>query len=202
MKRVDITSKIVFCVICLALPLFVTLVSAVAVTECTNLTSADTVYTLSNNISAPSRTCINVVANNVTLDCQGYSINYSYGSTIGGYGVNVTGFNFTTIKNCIIKESYFVPLNKHAIYFYDADNATIYNNTIRTISTGTSGIYMMINSTSNNISSNTIISSAGTASGIFLNLSGLNTISANLIVANRLRLVHLLFICSRAQEIF
>ena len=42
-------------------------------------------------------------ANNVTLDCRGWEINYSQVSA--GYGVAVESYNITTIKSCDIWQS-------------------------------------------------------------------------------------------------
>ena len=46
---------------------------------------ANTVYTLQNNLTATG-TCFTVGANNVTLDCAGYLINYS--QSVVGYAIN------------------------------------------------------------------------------------------------------------------
>jgi len=61
--------------------------------------SANTDYVLNQSISS-SGTCLTVNATNVTVDCQGKMINYSQVSQ--GAGINITGFNSSTIKNCNI----------------------------------------------------------------------------------------------------
>ena len=53
--------------------------------SCANLTSENTTYSLTGNVSSTG-TCFNVLAKNVTLDCQGYEINYSYSGTVAVMG--------------------------------------------------------------------------------------------------------------------
>ncbi|MCK5062575.1 MAG: hypothetical protein KAR23_01480, partial [Candidatus Aenigmarchaeota archaeon] len=69
------------------------------VTSCDTLSDADTTYTLLGNVSSDG-TCFSIGANNITIDCNGYTINYS--QTSAGYGVYISGKNDTTVKNCNI----------------------------------------------------------------------------------------------------
>ena len=55
--------------------------SSTSLSECGDLTAPNTIYTLANNVSSTG-TCFNVMANNVTLDCGGYAINYSYAGIV------------------------------------------------------------------------------------------------------------------------
>ncbi len=86
-----------------------------SLTDCGTLGVANTVYTLQNNVTSNS-TCFTITANNVTLNGNGYSINYSANGTLG-YGVNVTGWNFTTVKNARIVEGTSTTSSKHGIYY-------------------------------------------------------------------------------------
>lgn len=70
------------------------------VSACSNLVSAGT-YTLTQNVSSNAG-CFNIWANDVTLDCAGYWINYSKTSTGVGIYSNATN---STIKNCFINQS-------------------------------------------------------------------------------------------------
>ena len=45
-----------------------------SLTACGELSEADSVYTLQNDITGISGTCFNITANNVTLDFNGYNI--------------------------------------------------------------------------------------------------------------------------------
>jgi hypothetical protein len=70
--------------------------------ECGVLNLSNTVYALQNNITfypQERNNCLDVVANNITIDAGGYSILES-GAMIGEkYSINVSGFNNITIKN-------------------------------------------------------------------------------------------------------
>ena len=50
-------------------------VSAGDVSSCQTLSTANTVYTLTQNVSS-NGTCFTITANNVTLDGQGYQVTY------------------------------------------------------------------------------------------------------------------------------
>lgn len=80
--------------------------SVTTISGCTNLSTIGETYELDTNIfdnTSASISCINITANNVTLDCKGYYINYSTGKA-GNTVINLTSSNYTTIKNCIFKE--------------------------------------------------------------------------------------------------
>jgi hypothetical protein len=85
-------------------------------TSCSNLTSANTVYTMTANASINGSTCFNVAAQNVTLNCNGYSVVGN--NTASTYGIYSTKYN-TTIKNCNVQTF------EQGIYYDDATNGTI-----------------------------------------------------------------------------
>jgi len=150
-------------------------------TRCTDLDHTNTIYYLSQDVQADS-TCFNILADNVTLDCQGNTINYS--AVSAGYGVNVTGYNLPTIKNCIIEQIDGTNTYSHAINFVSATNGTIHNNTLTTEGSGSTyvynhGISFASNSNSNNITNNVIINNAGRGYGIILSASDRNEIYNN-----------------------
>ncbi len=93
---------------------------------CATLGTANTEYTLNQSVNSTG-TCFTVTAENVTLDCAGYEMNYSHDGTVG-YGVYTDQFN-TTVKNCIIKEGVSTNANKHGTFFNGATNSTYFNNT-------------------------------------------------------------------------
>jgi len=73
---------------------------------CGAITTGNKVYTLQNNITnLAAWTCITVNANNVVIDCNGYTLT---GPLTGGYpptntgGIYVSGRTNVTVKNCII----------------------------------------------------------------------------------------------------
>jgi len=66
-------------------------------THCTTLAIANMTYTLGSNVTS-TKTCFTILADNITLDGDGYAINYSTVST--GYGVNNSeDYDYLTIKN-------------------------------------------------------------------------------------------------------
>jgi hypothetical protein len=75
----------------------------VHITNCANLTNPNKVYALTQNIygvQTSRNKCIDIQADNVTLDCQGHTIDYN--DTIGTYGIYLNGETGATIKNCIV----------------------------------------------------------------------------------------------------
>src|SRR3989344_4799369 len=101
--------------------------SSSAITFCKNLNAANKVYYLTNNISS-NGTCINITANNVTVDGQGYAINYS--QVNNGYGIYVSGYNQTTIKNLSLvlnRGGLSGATNSHGINLIDGEEHNITN---------------------------------------------------------------------------
>lgn len=110
---------------------------------CINLDAANTVYTMNQSVNTTA-TCFRILASNITLDCQGYTINYSSTSTNTGYGV-YANYSSATIKNCVIKEgaTFSSERSRFAIYFLGASNGTIQNNTITTTSYADEAMYII-----------------------------------------------------------
>ena len=147
-----------------------------SLSACANLSTPNTVYNLTQSVSISGATCFNVTAQNVTLNCNGYSVTGNNASST--YGVYSNQFN-TTIKNCNISNF------QHGIYFNVATNGTISNTNASSTQTSGYGIWLY-----NSASYNTITSSTGnsTASyGIFLqSSSNYNTIINSTGAANTL----------------
>ncbi|RME54783.1 hypothetical protein D6777_02700, partial [Candidatus Woesearchaeota archaeon] len=100
--------------------------SSTSINTCQELNTANEIYILNADVKSNS-TCFNVTAENVTLDCQGYMINYSANGTLG-YGVYTDQIN-STIKNCNLYEGSATTNGKHAIYLSAAHNSILTNNT-------------------------------------------------------------------------
>ena len=146
------------------------------VDSCNELNTTNAVYYLNASVNNTG-TCFTIAANNITLDCQGYQINYS--SSSSGYGIdNSGGYDNVTIKNCIIDDA--STSGNDGIYFGSVNNATIYNNTVTTASSSAEGIYLS-SSNSNNITANTITTTSGTSEGLYLASSISNIIDGNTI---------------------
>jgi len=66
---------------------------------CRDITTPNSIYTLWNDVGS-SGTCFNITANNVTLDCQGFTIaNTGY---MEGAGILINGVSNATIRSCTI----------------------------------------------------------------------------------------------------
>jgi hypothetical protein len=129
-----------------------------SVDDCGDLNTTNAVYTLTQNVTSEG-TCFNVLANNVTLDCGGHMINYSTGGVLG-YGVNVSGYNHPTIRNCVIKEGVITTSEKFGIRFSSVNHGSIVSNTIRTRGSNSDSI-RFISSANNTILGNDIVVTGG-----------------------------------------
>ncbi|RLI90746.1 MAG: hypothetical protein DRO95_05610, partial [Candidatus Altiarchaeales archaeon] len=145
-------------------------------TRCAVLIDADTQYNLTQNVSS-SGTCMQINANNITLDCRGYKIKYS--TSFVGYGVDDSGgYDYTTIKNCNIVQGS-TSNDSYGIYFNGVTNGLIKNNNITTTSDEL-GIGIRIESSSTNtLANNKIITSGQYSYGIYLKFSSGSNVLAN-----------------------
>ena len=106
-------------------------------------------YALTGDVGN-SDTCFTIETENVTLDCAGHSISGLSGS---GYGVNNTGHNYVTVKNCNIAGF------GNGIDFESTSYGTIINNTASLNSND--GIELDSGSGTDNIIANNTASSNG-----------------------------------------
>jgi len=157
------------------------------VSFCRNLTSANTQYNLTADITDNSLTadCISITAQNITLDCKGYYIS----SDNNVAGVYSNQFN-TTIKNCNISMR-IEPDNRRArgIYLKSANNSYIYNNTLNKQGTGLFLIYTNNTKIENNTISSNIGSVGFGGGGIIIDYSNNNNITGNTLNSNSAGLV-------------
>ena len=124
---------------------------------CGTLSTANTIYTLTQNVSSQG-TCFLIDRPNITLDCNGYWINYSINGVADTYGVYTNQFN-TTIKNCNIVDGNWetVSETREGIYLDIAENCTLFNNTVTT----NTSLAIFVNSNWNNITRNKAMSGFG-----------------------------------------
>lgn len=121
--------------------------------------------TLNTNINS-STTCFNITANNVVLNCNGYSINYSTVSS--GYGIYLLNRSNVTIVNCLIRQMSWQ--SGRNIYLSNITNSFVTNNTLVVLGHASYGIYVDSNSKNTIISNNYIDGGIGSSSqGIYLN---------------------------------
>ena len=133
---------------------------------CYELDRAGTIYFLTADIEDSDVTnCMDITANNVTLDCQGHLIDgineeSTYGIYINRGSATTTNI---TVKNCVLTDW------RYGAYLYYANNNTVINSTS---SSNYYGIYLI--SSSNNIIINS--TSSDNSYGIYLESSSDNQI--------------------------
>ncbi len=145
--------------------------------NCRDLDRPNFIYNLSQDVESDA-TCFYVQANNITLDCKGFEINYSQVDV--GYGVNISSQNFTTIRSCDIVQADIGSDNSNAygVYLFDIVTGTsVFNNSINTLGSSSHVIVLSIDFTNNSIYNNTISTSGSSAQGILLD--SLNSVGAN-----------------------
>ena len=109
------------------------------------MAGVNSIYTLTQDTAVNSSTCMTVSAQNITLDCAGYTIT---GNNVSAtYGVYSDQFN-TTVKNCNIYDF------GRGIFIASGNYLNILNNTIGMINSGY-GIWIA-NSNNSNVSTNNL----------------------------------------------
>ncbi len=110
---------------------------AININACTNLSTSGGSYALTQNVNS-SATCIDIRADNIILDCQGYTMTGNGTSTSNQgyfYGINITKRKNITVRNCTITNyTRGIYLNDTNLSFFS--NLTIFNNTDQ-------GIYLL-----------------------------------------------------------
>lgn len=125
------------------------------VSACGVLDTIGSIYTLNQSVTADG-SCFNITADDITLDCAGFNINFGLlGGTGNVYGV-YTNAARTTIKNCNLYQR---ATNPSVFGIYEAGGTgTITNNTFKM--KGDFGddttIAIYLGSNSNNLRNNTI----------------------------------------------
>lgn len=121
--------------------------ATISIDSCQSLTSTGEHYQLTKDINGNLLTCINISANNITLDCQNHQI-IGTGETYSR-GVYNEGYDNVKIKNCIISKF------DYGIYFKSgASNGEITQNTI--YENNDDGILLEFNCTGNKIMNNNV----------------------------------------------
>jgi len=134
--------------------------------NCGNLDTPGFLYNLTQDVSSAA-TCFTIKANNITLDCKGFEINYS--QTDVGYGVNISSQNFTTIKSCDIVEG--SNTGGPGVYIYrNSSNNKVFNNNITTSDVASYGVYLFQQAYNNSVYNNTITTSGFDGVGIRLKI--------------------------------
>lgn len=138
------------------------------------LNESDSTYNLSQNIAC-NGTCILINANNVTVDCAGYEMNYAL--TALGYGIYSAGYNFTTVKNCNINQTISTG-SAFGIYLSSTLNNNLTMNNVTTIGSSANGIQMLFSS-NNSVDGNNIVAIGSQGRSINVLNGSYNNISMN-----------------------
>jgi len=161
---------------------FTTYQAADGVILCRNLTSS---ANLTEDVFA-EETCFNITSDNVVLDCKGFTISYGNGG-VSGFGVDATGRENITIKECNIRDTNSGGGNGYGVLLSGTNSSVVINNSIQTNGSVTNfGVRITDNAHNNTIANNTI-KTQGTVSNVGIDLfdrvSG-NNISENIIQTN------------------
>lgn len=106
------------------------------VTGCQTLSSENETYVFNTSITDSVDTCFLFSANNIVLDCDGYSINMTTG---GSTVFNLQNYNNLTVKNCNAHAKNCSGVNK-IFANSDVTNSTFINNSIHVCGEGWSGV--------------------------------------------------------------
>ncbi len=164
--------------------------ASVDISSCQTLSLADTSYVLLNNVSSVSGNCFTMTANNITLDCRGYAINYSYSGRWNDKGVYISGVNQTVVKNCLILDGADNGSNRPGLHILNANNGTFKNNTFFTFGNSSEGIRLestvgYSDTNYNLIQDNRIVTFGNKSDGIaFIDSSASNNVTGNKITVS------------------
>ena len=147
------------------------------INSCSDLNTANEVYNLTANTGCSGTcSCINIDASNITLQCNGFTIDGTSPASPYNYGVNITSVNGTTVRDCRITNFVF------GIYVAHSSNfSNIINNSL--VSNGGAGVYLTYDSDNNTIQNNSFSTSLGWGDGIRINGSS----NYNLLINNTVR---------------
>lgn len=146
-------------------------------TSCTQITTPNTTFNLDRDLSN-SATCINILVDNVTINCINHTIMFA--SSSSGKGIYSNGSN-TIIKNCIFYQTNPNVLVNRAVIINNSRAATLINNSFN-ISSDNSIAIQTINSKDILITGNNFNTSANYTYSINLVYTNNSNVSNNYIV--------------------
>lgn len=114
-------------------------VDPINITQCRDLTIEDRIYELQSNISS-DYTCLNVSANNITIEGNDYYIFFA--EVYEGFGIYAENWNSTNISNLNIHGNNLSTDNSPAIRLKDNTGNVIDNININISGTASSGIHI------------------------------------------------------------
>ena len=99
------------------------------ISTCSNLTTLGETYTLSENITSVWNLCIQFKNDNITLNCNGFSITNTTPLGSGYVTMQSYGYNNITVRDCKINVN--TSGNFYGLKIINSNYSTIYNNTFR-----------------------------------------------------------------------
>jgi parallel beta-helix repeat protein len=140
------------------------------ISDCSVLDQEGATYYLTQDIiDSTSSTCIDIQANNITLDCQGHTIDGI--DALETYGIYVYRSEETTtnitIKNCVVTDW------EYGIYLYNSSS----NNFSNIIANSNSYYGIALDSSSNSNNFSNITTNSNSEYGIYINWGNYNTLS-------------------------
>jgi hypothetical protein len=148
--------------------------------------------TLTGNITCPG-TAVQLLADNITLDCAGFTITYGANGSSFVSGVTAKGRNNVTVRNCVIRDNSTFGIYSQGINFTNTNASLVLNNTIFVNSSNLSyGIWLdftqfnrIINNSVRTQDDGTSFTNPQYMHGIFLENTALFTnITGNSIIVN------------------
>lgn len=141
------------------------------ISSCQNINTPDTYLLTSDINSSEEYACLNILTDNVTIDCQGYTI-FGNGSFSTQRGVSTGSNSNITIRDCVFTE-----FTDSGIYMYGVENVNILNNSFSNLNKSIFGG----NTTNVLIDGNTM---TDTLSGVIIPVSTTNNNSGITITNN------------------
>jgi|GEM_PF-4317501 len=160
-----------------------------SISSCGTLDTAGEYYQLDQDLAylAATGNCLEITADDIILDCAGFTIDGIDASSISGVYAETQGN--ITIVNCTITDF------TNAIRFDTVANSSIMNSTLTSCYLG-NALYLL-NSTNNSIHNNQITNNNG---GIYLSYSPNNSIFGNDISANAVAALAMNFGCNNSID--
>ena len=143
--------------------------------SCGILGVSNAYYFLASDLEA-NGTCFTVNASNVTLDCMGYTVNYSRSQS--GYALVDEGNPRVSVRNCVFQQATNFS-DSYGVLLREVDNATVVNNSIVTTSSNSIGILCSLSSGAT-VANNSVYASGIDGIGILINFSDSNEVNSNI----------------------
>lgn len=145
-------------VLALLIAIFIAPAVSAVIAACGSVAASDV---LAGDISGAG-TCLTVTADNVEIDCLGFTIEYKTGGGVNGFGITASHRANITIRNCNISAGSSAGAFGHALQLLNITNMTLVNSNISTNGTFANFGMNVTNSTNFTVFNNSILTSSST----------------------------------------